>query len=214
MNYKNSLITNLYIQISIRDKYRLKDFKALINNNDVDMTIDPVFLLDRSEWDKIISKRTKRKKNFVFVYNCKEDNHIMVEQAKTFARNNNLDFIIVNCCDKKIKRSRTKIPTIMNIENFLWHIKNCTYFFTNSYHGICFSIIFQKEFFAYPRNGNNYKILNTLKLFELDNRFITETESELNLSTINYEKVNQKCSMLIEHSKKWLHNALELNNID
>lgn len=189
---------NNFKYISIRNIYKFDYFKQITGRNDAVITVDPVFLLDKADYQKIISK-PKIKDDYVFVFNCVENNPEMVEQASKYAMEHNLKLVVVNSFVNNIIDWKKSFPTPIGVEEFLGYIQNCKYFFTNSYHGICFAIIFGIPFACYERCGNNDKILTILKLFGLENRLVKN--SSLPNFEIDYSNVNKKWLELRKESE-------------
>ena len=63
----------------------------------------------------------------------------------------------------------------------LAHIKNCEFVMTDSFHGVCFAIIFNKPFAVYINKDRGasrfYSLLKLLHLERADYRFRRETRS-------------------------------------
>jgi len=194
--------------ISFRNIFKIDYIKNIIKRDDACIILDPTLLLKEDDYLPIV-KNPKIKGEYVLVYNCKENHPDMVLQAEKFAKKKNLNLKIINCYDKNNKKYFDGIPTLMGIEEFLGYIKNCRYFFTNSYHGVCFAIIFKKLFFAYSRIVNNEKILTITQMFGLENRFVSN--DILPDENIDYDKVYQKLEIMRRHAEKWLKNAFKRN---
>ncbi|HKL94462.1 MAG TPA: polysaccharide pyruvyl transferase family protein [Clostridia bacterium] len=84
---------------------------------------------------------------------------------------------------------------------------------TDSFHGICFSIIFKKNFICIINNRRGVaRMLSLLSLLGLENRAVNSFESFLSNKNIweqiDFEKVNKKLSLEIERCTKWLADAL------
>jgi len=190
--------------ISVRNVFKLDYFKEIISRNEVALTIDPVFLLDATDYEEII--KTPIKKDYVFVYNCKENNPQMVAMAKQYARENHKEIIIVDNYDKNISKFQNCRTSLYSIEEFLGYLKNCSCCFTNSYHGICFSIIFRKNFICFEREGNNDKILTLLELFNLYSQlYINGKPVSFNL---NYDEIYSHLEFLKQQSIDFLNIAM------
>ena len=80
--------------------------------------------------------------------------------------------------------------------------------FTNSYHGICFAIIFKKHFFPFSRVANNEKILTVLNTFGLQSRL----GENLNEEKIDYERVYKILEFKKKEAIDFLNNAIEKDN--
>ena len=91
---------------------------------------------------------------------------------------------------------------------------NAEFVVADSFHGFCFSLIFNKPFFAVINRARGSSRFDTLsKLMGVEDRLI-ENFTDLNSITkekalnIDYEKINARMSQEITRSKEWLHNAL------
>ena len=79
--------------------------------------------------------------------------------------------------------------------------------FTNSFHAICFSILFNVQFYAFSRAYAG-KVKDICKVFGLENRFFVD-DNFVEQKLIDYEEVNMRYEQLKEHSIHWLENALQ-----
>ena len=72
---------------------------------------------------------------------------------------------------------------------------------TDSFHGMMFSIIFNKPFYAYtPQRSNVARVTDILKKLGLDNRKLSNVRNIDDISlVVNYERVNE---ILEEERKK------------
>lgn len=86
-------------------------------------------------------------------------------------------------------------------EAWLNHYKYAECIFTNTFHGIVFSIIFQKQFCVLLQKGvaakQNERIYSILKLFELEDRILDSNKSIENIiakpiNWDNIEKIKEK----------------------
>jgi len=191
--------------ISIRNIFKLDYFKNVIERDDVVITIDPVFLLEQKDYLPII-KNPKLKEDYILVYNCHENNTEMMNKAKRFATERNLKLKVINCYTKDVEELQGSYPTPISIEEYLGLIKNCKYFITNSYHGICFAIIFGVPFAAFPRIRENDKIMTALGLFGLEDRLVRE--SEIKEKYIDYTNIHRKLLQLRSESEKFIERAI------
>lgn len=100
-----------------------------------------------------------------------------------------------------------------DVEDWLYHIKNCRFFITDSFHGVCFAILFNKPFICLANMARGYSRFKSLfKLFGLEDRCVfsceeAEGRAEL-LHDIDYARVNRILAGERERSLKWLKNAL------
>lgn len=92
-------------------------------------------------------------------------------------------------------------------------MENADFVVTNSFHGICFSLIFEREFYINLLKDSkivtNSRLQGILAQFGLKKRGIDEIEDLTDLDKIDYEKVNELKAKRKEHSLKFLKEALE-----
>ena len=135
--------------ISCRESYAV-DILKQYTEKDVTHVLDPVMLLEGSEYKNIIGKRLTDKK-YIMLYLPVNDNGKLRKYANDFAKKNNYNIIEISTkLYKNSSKSNTVIPDA-GIEEFLSCLKYSECVFTNSFHAVCFSILFKKEFYAFSR---------------------------------------------------------------
>ncbi len=165
---------------------------------------DPVFLLEKNDYEKIISKRII-KKPYVLLYSIVSDEK-MLEIARTYAIENNLKLVEI-CVDKNRHSSHKQLTSLGPLE-FLSCVKYADTVFTNSFHGTAFSIIMEKEFYAVDNKNGGSRIVNLLSKAGLKNRLISEYDEIDNNSFIEYDDVKKMMQSYVDDSKRFLQDAL------
>jgi hypothetical protein len=79
---------------------------------------------------------------------------------------------------------------------------------TNSFHGICFSINLEKQFFAVKRKKYNNRLDSVLSLFNLQNRYVCQSTCTDTVSNVDYKLVNEIKEKELRKSEEFLKNAL------
>ena len=101
----------------------------------------------------------------------------------------------------------------VSIADWLYYIKNSKLVITNSYHALCFALIFNKPFWLLSPHGlDNSRFQSLLKIVGLENRFINnvdEFDIDKIFEPIDWERVNSIIAQEKERSLKWLKDALE-----
>ena len=85
-----------------------------------------------------------------------------------------------------------------SIEEFLNLIYNAAYIVSGSYHGVVFSVNFNKQFF-YINEKYTARITSFIELLEIKNRSLSIEHIE-KLHPIDYKSVNEKVNTLRKHS--------------
>lgn len=198
-------------EISVREE-SLKDYLTENIKNPVTMVIDPVLLHEKEFYDKILVK--PEEEHYLFLYYVMEKAKDTIEQAVKYARKHNLK--IVEITDRPLKDGRLSeyedIEHVyeydMGIEEWLGYIKYADYVFTNSFHCCCFSILFEKQFFAGYRHGD--KVTHVLETFGLTDRRINKESDIINspLPAIDYAKVEPILKKKREESSEFILSAI------
>ena len=168
--------------ISIREQSSKKILKYLDNEN-IKVVSDPTLLLDKYDWLKITSRRLINKK-YAFLYTIGVPDNL-VKYAKKICKEKNL--ILINS-----KKSRAFFRNL-NPSDFLSFIYNAEYVFTNSFHGTCFSIIFEKQFVTevnLKTNSINTRSFDLLKKLGLTNRDMNDISFKID-DKIDYDSVEK-----------------------
>lgn len=165
--------------------------------------LDPVFLLDRAEWESLCRK-SHRQEKYLLVYDL-DMNHpgvksLCIELAKKngwkiFSMN---DFRICPYADYNINDAGP-------IEFLEW-IRDAQFVICTSFHATAFSIIFHKQFYTFPlyHGKNHARMKDFLHKMNLGNHFIMDTIDQSHLSNVDFDKVDELLAQYKEDSKKWL----------
>lgn len=93
---------------------------------------------------------------------------------------------------------------------FVSFIKNAKYIITDSFHGVCFALNFERNFTCLSRFGDkkdirseNSRILDLLDSVELKKQFCN-SNSVIEIGKIDYEQVSFKLEKLRKQSKEYL----------
>lgn len=165
----------------------------------------PFFLPEPGKWDLLIGNSSCRDEGYVTSY--------VLDQSPDTLR------LVEYVCEKNgigktinlVNASKNEVDA--DVEDWLYHIKNCRFFITDSFHGVCFAILFNKPFICLANMARGYSRFKSLfKLFGLEDRCVfsceeAEGRAEL-LHDIDYARVNRILAGERERSLKWLKNAL------
>lgn len=190
--------------LSIREKSGVDYCKNL--GIEATNIIDPVFYIDKNEWEEI-ANNAENKNIADFVYYT--INPEIEKNIKVFA-DQNKNLLKIDSIENITKN--------LSIEEWLYKIKNCKFFVADSFHGICFAIIFNKPFVCVRKQAST-RMKSLLESVQIENRlYKTFEEIDVNkiVQPIDYNKTNQNIFKLKEFSTNWLINAIEnpINNPD
>lgn len=197
---KVSRITNISVRES-SGKHILSD----LGINEVTHVLDPVFLLDPTEWEKLCLDSII-KEDYIFVYDF--DGNSLIEEFVT---------------EQKIKHGYKVVSVNENVkyanhnfyldgpQTFLTLLSNAQFVVSNSFHAVAFSGIFKKQFTVFNRSEKiNTRMQDFVKLFGIEQVLISNsTESENYNYTIDYNAFDKRLADLTIKSQEFLINALE-----
>ncbi|MBO5852168.1 MAG: polysaccharide pyruvyl transferase family protein [Clostridia bacterium] len=204
--------------VSVREQ-NMVDLLKDVSPVNVEWVVDPVFLLDKNEWESIALSQEKINDKYIFCYFFGE-NKKEREIVKEYARQKNLKIVLISdlIIEQKVKLDESfadiKLKNI-NPGEFLYLIKNAEYIFTDSFHATAFSLIFQKQFFVFNRYSNggmSDRITSVTNLFNVSERFcagINESLEYVNsLKDIDYNNNQSEFKKLKEKSINYIQKSL------
>lgn len=193
--------------VSIREKEGQKLIKEL-TGRDVPVVADPTLLLNKEHWDKLINTNIKISKPYILCYFLDWTDDNFQNQIEEMAKKNNLDIVVLG--KYKSNYDRVYFPKA-GPKEFLTYVKGAEFIFSDSFHCILFSMIFNKNFNSLERQSKDYdqssRQLSILETAGLETKYI-KTDSNINLSEIDYKKISGKLDCFVEYSKKYLTEAL------
>ncbi|WP_035764527.1 polysaccharide pyruvyl transferase family protein [Butyrivibrio sp. NC2002] len=151
--------------------------KYIKDRMDIDArhVVDPVFLLPRSFYEQLQIKPDYTLDKYILVYLAQDMDEAFVKKVIGFAKDKGLPIIELSeelHHEKYALEEGVNLKVVYNagVEEWLWYINHAEWIFTNSFHGTCFSIIFEKQFFCGARGGD--KIKSLLNRFAVSDRWI------------------------------------------
>ncbi len=158
-----------YISISVREK-SLRDYISGFYSNNIEINMDPTFLLDKEDYESLIDKSEDRE--YIFFY-CMGINEEAIKFTNHMSKKLNCGVVHPNIyyINKKIKR---RLRTYENDDpsQFLSLVANAKLVVTNSFHGTVFSLIFHVPFYTFGRGDINARMKDLLEMFGLKDRFL------------------------------------------
>ena len=180
--YKNSI--NQFHKVSVREEEGRKIIKNILNK-EVDVLIDPTFMLSRADWDIVATKIKGLPSKYILLHLIGTLSNEREKLIKQMADKNNLS--IINLSDIRSKYYASGPAEWLSL------IKNAELVCTDSFHSIVFSIIYNKNFVVYDREDHfenmSSRITCILKKFELEDRKTSKINEELVLKC-DFEKAN------------------------
>ncbi len=187
---------------------------------DAEHVLDPVFLCDRNIYVSLANKaKNKYSDGYIAAY-ILDPSMNKSNILKTVSKIKNKPYKVYSEMFYNNQNAKNKWDIDLElgmIEDRLNCIMNSDYVITDSFHGVCFSIIFKKNFIAIANEGRGIaRFESLLKVIGLQNRLIKQdidvSKIEGMLGDINYDEVNSILSNEITRCKKWLKEKIDGGN--
>lgn len=210
----NSHIMKKYISqipfVSIREFDAAVLVKNLIKR-DIPVVADPSLLIDSKNWLSI-SNKVDTPKDYLLCYFISTPSEKTQEEIYCFSRNKNKTIVSLNSKLMFIENKINVIYPNCGPKEFIEYIYKSTCVMTDSYHGMLFSLIFNKQFYSIEREYEGYdqssRQLSLLKYLSLEENYIKKGCVILE-NNIDYNNVNKLLTDFKEKSLLYLKQALE-----
>ena len=208
-----------YKWISVREQSS-KQYLESITGRDVDVVVDPTFLLSERDWNKITGTR-QVEGHYLFAYflgdNCKQR-----RKVKGFAQQKKLKIVTLPHVEGKIRASDIGFGDIelydVDLAKFFSLIKYADYVCTDSFHAAVFANIFETNFsvferFVFSKKSNmNSRIETLLASLNEEDCFVEKYARKLLYHLIDFKRNKMKFKQQIERSQELLKKVLEIEN--
>ncbi|MCD7865501.1 MAG: Coenzyme F420 hydrogenase/dehydrogenase, beta subunit C-terminal domain [Clostridiales bacterium] len=177
--------------------------------------LDPVFLCDTKYYDELARNSSLKEDGYILCY-ILDPTDEKREAIRWLENKYRLRSIIVfdmktaDVCSEKWKGEN--IFRDVSCEDFIYLIKNCEYLFTDSHHGVCFGLIYHKQFAAVANARRGITRFESLfSLLEIEHMLIDENMLMTQIkksNKIDYKVVDQILEKERMKSKDWLYKNL------
>lgn len=195
---KMKILMQSFDFVSVREKSGVDICKDLFDV-DAEWIIDPVFILNKDIYSNLMTNSTKD----------------YSDRIVSYVLDTNKDY------DKAYKYLNTKYGKKIEkiaysnilVENWLQAIKSCKFLITDSYHGMCFAIIFNKPFICISNQKRGAtRFESVLDMLDIENQCIESINAIYKkdcIFKINYEMVNQKIEEEAQKGLNFLKKAID-----
>ena len=206
-------LVNKFDWLSVREDKGASILKEL-TQKDIEVVVDPTLLLSKTDWGQV-SVNPNISEDYILCYFL-GDRQEYWKAVQNLQRMTKYKVIIIparfNAYLKKYE-----IRTSTSPEEFIGLIKNAKLVLTDSYHGVIFSLKFERDFYVFKRfkdkdrRSQNSRIYNILKMLDLEERLVDYNvlkDHKDNYSIENYNEINKVLSRKIDDSTAFLTKSL------
>lgn len=164
------------------------------------LVCDPVFLLERTDYERLLQRSDYCTKNTLFSYILHQNQNTALKISEFVSKTMGIEIV--------------RNMDTLGVEEWLEELFACTYVVTNSFHAIAFSIIFHKPFIAIliEGSGMNDRIITLLEGLELSDyivmNFNKKDISEKIKKPINWLRVDSLLGNMKNTSSNLLKHAI------
>lgn len=178
-----------------------------------EVVLDPTLLLSRTKWLNLIGPMGQRRRKYVFMYFLESQSSVCIDIAKDISKELGVSVYAPICHNRK---------TIFDIKScladgpieFINEIKNAEFVVASSFHGVVFSIIFEKEFVTVLHENTGARVKELLTSLNLEERIVYDyadySQKKDKLKPINYVSLKKKLNLIKEKSMKELKKICSL----
>ena len=199
---------NKFNKISVREEEGKKFIEEITGKNS-ELVLDPTLLLNKYEWENIINNEKIEKGKYIFVYIIAYT-PTLLEFARKLGKEKKCKVICFHTSYQKYRgmKNLTKVSP----QDFLNYVKNAEAVVTSSFHGMCFSINLQKEFYYEldeNKVNNNSRLKTLAATLNLEDRRIINGKCTNN--TIDYNEVTRRLDAERKRSIRFIEELGEEN---
>ena len=188
---------NTFDAVSVREKSGIEICIDIFGINS-ECIIDPVFILDKNKWIELSENSSINA----------EDKIVSYVFAKTKEHDKAYKYLT-----KKYNSSVLEFDDFKKSpEDFVSAIRKCKLLITDSFHAVCFAIIFNKPFICIAKKNNRVERFNSLfEIFEIQNQCITLEQIYENdcIFAIDYSNVNEIIEKERQKGLNYLQNVIQ-----
>ena len=187
----------------------------------VDVVLDPTYLISKKEWEQLIPFQRREKERYVLSFVLGNDVR-QQECIRRYADTLKLKLVSILSNESSSPIDTTYPDRVIvgaSPEDFINLIRGAEVVFTDSFHGIAFSIINKKQLFVFYRKRDDAKgkmsrssrIDNILRMWDIQDRLIMDPDVnwiDYTPKEVDYQHVSSLIDMLQKKSFDYLTKAL------
>lgn len=210
--------------ISVREDSGVQAARRDCERQDIQHVLDPVFVCNPAIYDAAIKEAgINEKVPTVFAYILRKDtepNKMM--QCINYACSHFKAEARICGNPNEMESSRALYGEMLmpelSVEEWLYHMKHCEFYVGDSYHALCFSLLFHKPFIIiYGKADYSFsgaRFMSLLRIVGLEDRLVEtlddfEACKKIVQKPIDWEQVDARLDAMREPSFRWLECALK-----
>lgn len=202
---------NRFDSISVREESGIQVCKEIFGI-ETEQIIDPIFWLDKEEYTRLVDESEAIKEEKYLLCYILDPSQEKKDLIQKIAETKGLKIISILGMREYWTFHDTwdvgKLLQDVSIERFIDYINRSSFFVTDSHHGVCLSIILNKQYLAIGNRQRGIDRFFTIaKLLGLEDRILLDISNYCIPDDINYDLINERVKREAQRGICWLSNA-------
>ena len=203
-------------KIAVRESSAIKILSE-VGIDEVTHTCDPTLLLTSTEWRSISQKPKmigeQNIEEYAFAYFLGNSEQ-QIEKVRKYFEKQGIRLLYIPYSNGLIRKNQSENIDLIDCspQEWIWLIDNAKYVVTDSFHGLAFSVIFEKKFVAIKRvytENINSRIIDLLKTISAENKLIDIDDiDKTDMAIWESGKYMDSVKNFIESSKRYLNTVI------
>lgn len=189
--------------ISVREDSFRNKLKPFVSKS-IEVTVDPTLLCGRVAFDQIASERLERKP-YICIYAYNQDEKLVRDVLQTIPDYLSYEVHYLMFAATNITQwGDSSLHSAISVEDFLSYIKHASYVITNSFHGLAFSVLYEKNFIVTWMDGKSTRCESLLRELGIGERLV-KNANDVSWQTPDYQQINNTLERIREESRNFLN---------
>lgn len=190
-------------EISVREVTGVEALKAIGISGQNDL--DPILMGKKEDWNRFTSPAKRKKYILLYLVGY---NPMAIQYAQRVSIQKGYDIIMLNPGIKHWKGVERLF--FVRVEDWLNYIANAEIIITNSYHGLSFAILFQRDFrlcLLPDTTNNNHRMVDLVTNLQLTN-YILRSEKD-SFAPIDWTRTEKYLCRLVQKSEQYVKSIID-----
>ena len=215
---------NRFDGISVREE-KTRDILSDFTEKEISVVLDPTLTIDEEYWNRAASRRCISEPYLLcYILDTPEKHYINVKDIARKHGISRIVFINTDFIDKAVRSFSyyhgEDYKGTVGPSRFLSLFKYADVICTDSFHGVCFSIVFRHQFYILIRDDlgidnektYDYRLTDLLKRLSLGDRFVKRNADINAVKDICWDEVETSLKSERERSREYLSGILKTCN--
>lgn len=193
--------------LSVREE-PIRDILKKYTNREIEVCVDPTILCGANKFRLLASSRIINE-DYILVYAYDPDSVSIKEIIKSIPGYKKYSIHTILLGPKNSGNFFDKnIHSEILVQDFLSLVLYSSFVVTDSFHGLAFSLLFEKNFNVSYYEGKNLRTQSLLHQLGLDSRLVKNVNM-IQWDDLDYTSINEKLSVIRNKSKEYLLKVLK-----